>query len=94
VLRVGDLVQLVDVDYAPALHRGMGRTFTVGNLDTDKSGFDVPMETLGVVVKVVLRPPDIEHDTDDSIAHVMVEVGGQTQVGWAYIDECRAVSDD
>ena len=92
MLRVGDLVQLVDVDYDPARHAG--RTYTMGNLDMDKGGFSVPMETLGVVVKVVLRPPGHDSDSDNSIAHVMVEVGGESRVGWAYIDECVVVSDD
>ena len=45
MLRAGDLVQLVDVDYDPARHAG--RMYTMGNLDMDKGGFSVPMETLG-----------------------------------------------
>ncbi len=92
MLRVGDLVKLVDVDYDPTRHTG--RTYTLGNLDMDKGGFSVPMETLGVVVKVIMRPPSHERDDDHSFAHVMVEVGGESRVGWAYIDECWVVTDD
>ena len=94
MLRVGDLVRLVEVDYDPETHRGRGRTYTLGNLDMDKGGFVVPMETLGLVLKVVHRPPTYDHDTDESHVHVVVEVEGESRVGWAYTDECRVVSDD
>lgn len=92
MLREGDLIKLVDYDYDPVRHAG--RMYTLGNLNMDNAGFQVPMETIGVVVKVVMRPPGYEHDSDNSFAHVMVEVGGEARVGWAYIDECVAVTDD
>ena len=75
-MKPGDLVRL----YEPS---NRNREFSVGNLNRDLGGWQVPAGTVAMVIEII---PDMG---DGVTYHILVD----GSMGWVYEDDCEEINE-